>query len=145
MFRAVLQSVVVVVVLAGVAATEVEAQSINSAPRTSPGDARVSAGASLSNVSLRNAIAPIVSAGVEPTAVASQSAARVQPQRSKSPWRRVAGAAVGGVGGFFGGLFLGAAIEGDGCHCDDPGLKGAIIGAPIGAVAGGILGGLYLF
>jgi hypothetical protein len=40
---------------------------------------------------------------------------------------------------------MGAWIEGDRCHCDDPGLKGALIGAPIGAVAGGILGGLYLF
>jgi hypothetical protein len=28
--------------------------------------------------------------------------------------------------------------------CDDPGLKGFIIGAPVGAVVGGILGGLYL-
>jgi hypothetical protein len=31
-------------------------------------------------------------------------------------------------------------IEGDGCKCDDPGLKGALIGAPIGAIAGGIVG-----
>jgi hypothetical protein len=43
------------------------------------------------------------------------------------------------------GGYLGAAIEGDRCHCDDPGLKGALIGAPIGAVAGGILGARYLF
>jgi hypothetical protein len=57
----------------------------------------------------------------------------------------VLGAVVGGVGGFFGGLFLGAAIEGDGCNCDDPGLKGALIGAPVGAGAGAILGYKFLF
>lgn len=59
--------------------------------------------------------------------------------------QRILGAAVGAAGGFFAGGYTGAWIEGDGCHCDDPGLKGALIGAPIGAVAGGILGGLYLF
>ena len=29
-------------------------------------------------------------------------------------------------------------IEGDGCNCDDPGLKGALIGAPIGAAVGAL-------
>jgi hypothetical protein len=66
-------------------------------------------------------------------------------KRKRSVGRIVAGAAIGAVGGFFGGGFLGAAIEGDRCNCDDPGLLGAIIGAPIGAVAGGILGGKFLF
>jgi len=33
----------------------------------------------------------------------------------------------------------------DRCHCDDPGLMGALIGAPIGTVVGGILGGFFLF
>jgi len=42
-------------------------------------------------------------------------------------------AAAAGVGGFFGGGFLGAAIEGNRCDCDDPGLLGFLIGAPIGA------------
>ena len=59
--------------------------------------------------------------------------------------RKVFGALVGAAGGFFAGGYLGATIEGDRCHCDDPGLKGAVIGAPIGAVAGGILGSRYLF
>jgi hypothetical protein len=59
--------------------------------------------------------------------------------------RKVFGAIVGAAGGFFVGGYLGASIEGDRCHCDDPGLKGAVIGAPIGAVAGGILGWRYLF
>ena len=47
--------------------------------------------------------------------------------------------------GFFAGGYIGAWIEGDRCHCDDPGLKGVLIGAPIGAVIGGILGERYLF
>ena len=41
------------------------------------------------------------------------------------------------------GAQLGAFIEGDRCHCDDPGLKGALIGAPVGAVTGGILGAKF--
>jgi hypothetical protein len=59
--------------------------------------------------------------------------------------RIILGAAVGATAGFFGGGYLGAAIDGDCGGCDDPGLKGALIGAPIGAVAGGILGGKFLF
>jgi hypothetical protein len=66
-------------------------------------------------------------------------------QRRRGPGRIVAGAAVGAVGGFFAGGYLGAAIDGDCGGCDDPGLKGALIGAPIGALAGGILGGKFLF
>jgi hypothetical protein len=34
-------------------------------------------------------------------------------------------------------------IEGNDCRCNDPGLRGAMIGAPIGMVAGGILGAFY--
>jgi hypothetical protein len=37
------------------------------------------------------------------------------------------------------GAEIGARLEGD-CHCDDPGLKGALIGMPIGAVTGVALG-----
>jgi len=66
-------------------------------------------------------------------------------QSPRGPVRKVFGALVGAAGGFFAGGYLGAAIEGDRCNCDDPGLKGALIGAPIGAVAGGILGSRYLF
>ena len=61
-------------------------------------------------------------------------------QRERSIGWKITGAAIGAVGGFFGGGYLGAAIEGDSCHCDDPGLMGALIGAPIGAVVGGIVG-----
>ena len=59
--------------------------------------------------------------------------------RERSWGWKVAGGAIGAVGGFFAGGYLGAALEPD-CHCDDPGLKGALIGAPIGAVAGAIVG-----
>ena len=62
--------------------------------------------------------------------------------RKRSVGRKVLGVAIGAAAGFFAGGYLGAAIEGDRCHCDDPGLKGALIGAPLGAVTGGIVGGL---
>ena len=65
--------------------------------------------------------------------------------RARSKKRIVTGAIVGGVGGFFAGGFLGAHIEGDRCNCDDPGVRGFLIGAPIGAVAGGIAGARFLF
>lgn len=61
-------------------------------------------------------------------------------QRDRSTTRKIVGAAIGGVGGFFGGGFLGAAIEGDRCNCDDPGFVGFLIGAPVGAAAGAIVG-----
>jgi hypothetical protein len=65
------------------------------------------------------------------------------PARSKK--RIIAGAIAGGVGGFFGGGFLGAHIDGDRCSCDDPGVRGFLIGAPIGAVVGSLLGAKFLF
>ena len=68
-----------------------------------------------------------------------------QASRERSTRRKVFGAIVGGVGGFFGGMFLGAAIEGDRCNCDDPGLLGALIGGPVGGIAGGVLGYKFLF
>ena len=60
--------------------------------------------------------------------------------KGQSVGRKVLGGVVGAVGGFFLGGTLGAAIEGNSCACDDPGLKGWLIGAPVGAVAGGIVG-----
>jgi hypothetical protein len=63
----------------------------------------------------------------------------------RSAGKRVLDAIVGGPAGFFAGGYIGAWIEGDQCHCADPGLKGALIGAPVGGVTGGILGGLFLF
>jgi hypothetical protein len=64
---------------------------------------------------------------------------------ARSTKRIIAGAIAGGVGGFFAGGFLGAHIEGDRCNCDDPGVRGFLIGAPIGAVAGSFLGAKFLF
>lgn len=67
------------------------------------------------------------------------SRARVPPQptlaprgtRSRSIGRKVIAGVLGGVGGFFVGGMVGAAIEGNSCACDDPGLTGVVIGAPI--------------
>jgi hypothetical protein len=64
---------------------------------------------------------------------------------ARSKKRVIAGAIIGGVGGFFAGGFLGAHIEGDRCNCDDPGVRGFLIGAPIGAVAASIVGAKFLF
>ena len=72
-------------------------------------------------------------------------AATQQGGRRRSKKRIIAGAIVGSVGGFFAGGFLGAHIEGDRCDCDDPGVRGFLIGAPIGALAGGIFGARFLF
>jgi len=47
--------------------------------------------------------------------------------------------ALAGFGGFFAGGYLGAAIEGDRCNCDDPGLVGALIGMPVGAASAAIV------
>lgn len=49
--------------------------------------------------------------------------------------------ALGALGGFVVGGFAGAAIENSTtpCGCDDPGLRGFMIGAPVGGVAGGLL------
>lgn len=62
------------------------------------------------------------------------------PRKQASIWSKVLFGVLGGVGGFYAGAFLGAAIEGDSCRCDDPGLKGALIGAPIGALVGASVG-----
>jgi hypothetical protein len=63
--------------------------------------------------------------------------------RKRSVGRRILGGAIGATAGLFAGGYLGTVIEGDSCHCDDPGLKGALIGAPVGMVTGGILGALF--
>ena len=62
------------------------------------------------------------------------------PPKRRSAGRKIGFGILGAAGGFVGGAYLGAAIEGDSCNCDDPGLGGAIIGAPIGAILGAIAG-----
>lgn len=65
-----------------------------------------------------------------------------QRASAASTGQRILWTSLGATGGFFAGGYLGAWIENsvDPCHCDDPGLKGALIGIPIGAIAGGITG-----
>lgn len=65
------------------------------------------------------------------------------PQRRRSPVRVAAGVVIGGAAGFFAGGFVGYKIERTfaDCKCDDPGLKGLVIGAPVGAILGAIIGG----
>jgi hypothetical protein len=60
------------------------------------------------------------------------------PRREMSTGKRILWTSVAGLGGFFAGGFLGAAIEGDSCNCDDPGFKGFLIGVPIGTAAAAI-------
>src|SRR5688572_33042345 len=55
-------------------------------------------------------------------------AQRSQLPRRRSVGRRILGGALGAVGGFFAGGYIGAKIDGP-CDCDDPGFKGALIGA----------------
>ena len=77
-----------------------------------------------------------------PREISARAASRVQQaQRGKKEQvaRSVLGAVVGAVGGFFGGGFVGSKLE-PSCRCDDPGLRGFLIGAPIGAVAGALVG-----
>ena len=104
------------------------------------------------NVNLDTVTVLAVNGGRPPTRPTIRSDQFLQAPRSnrsgareRSKKRIVAGAIAGAVGGFFAGGFLGAHIEGDRCDCDDPGVRGFLIGAPIGAVAGAIAGGKFLF
>ena len=91
----------------------------------------------------RSAVGSFAAPEITRTGSSVQGSARSAPQNRKpSTARKIVGAAVGAFGGFFLGGYTGAAIEGDSCNCDDPGLKGFLIGAPIGAIAGGIFGAL---
>ena len=60
---------------------------------------------------------------------ATASATRSFQRGAKFEALKAVGAIVGMMGGFYLGGKLGAAIEGDGCRCDDPGLRGFLIGA----------------
>jgi hypothetical protein len=78
-------------------------------------------------------------AQAEPAAMKS----RVQSAPSRDGGilaRKIVFASILGFAGFIGGGKIGAQIDGDCGGCDDPGLKGALIGAPIGATMGAIVG-----
>ena len=67
------------------------------------------------------------------------------PREPRGVGKRILGGLVGGTAGFFAGGYAGAAIDGDCGGCDDPGLKGALIGMPIGAAIGAWAGQRWLF
>jgi hypothetical protein len=83
---------------------------------------------------LRSAPGPVLKSGQPGGKVVGHFAG---PSRQKPD--RALVVALGVVGGLVGGAYIGARIEGTGCQCDDPGLKGAMIGVPVGAIAGGVL------
>ena len=72
------------------------------------------------------------------TEKASASRPLVRQSGKMGTGQRVAWTALAGLGGFFAGAYIGAAIEGDRCNCDDPGFQGALIGMPIGTAAAAI-------
>ena len=99
----------------------------------------------LGSADLDRAIQSLPQQSIVTVAPLQRAASRpARRQDSRGPGRIIAGAAVGALAGFFAGGYIGAGLEPD-CNCDDPGLKGFLIGAPTGAVVGGILGGKFLF
>ena len=76
---------------------------------------------------------------VRETPAQPEERATVKQQKRMGTGTRALIIAGSAVGGFFAGGILGHWIENKyaPCGCDDPGLKGAVIGAPIGAIAGG--------
>ena len=69
----------------------------------------------------------------------SASIQPVAPPRTYNVGQRIVAAVAMGFAGFWLGGKLGAVLEGN-CRCDDPGMRGFLIGAPIGATAGAIAG-----
>lgn len=109
------------------------------------GELREAGSESLLAQAIRLTPPPVPARDIEQHVGNDQPQARQGTQGRRTPAKRILGAAVGAVGGLFIGGYTGAWIEGDRCHCDDPGLMGALIGAPVGMTVGGVLGALYLF
>ena len=63
---------------------------------------------------------------------------RVARERMSIP-KRIVLTAVAGFGGLYAGGIIGARIDGECGGCDDPGMKGALIGMPIGAASAAIV------
>ena len=92
------------------------------------------------NVDARTFRASIAAVRFDTASAAKPSASASVLQRSDKmgTGQRIVWTSLAGLGGFFAGAYLGAAIEGDRCQCDDPGLQGALIGMPIGTAAAAI-------
>lgn len=89
-------------------------------------------------VVFRNSIASVRFDGAPARETHTATPPAVQGEKKMSKGWRALWTAAAGFGGFYAGGVIGARIEG-GCNgCDDPGLKGAIIGAPIGAATAAI-------
>ena len=71
-------------------------------------------------------------------ALGTPSAVTRVPRREMGTGKRVLWTSIAGLGGFFAGGYIGAAIDGDCGGCDDPGFKGFLIGLPIGTAAAAI-------
>ena len=100
---------------------------------------------------------PETVAGVDPVETIGET---VSPQMLNPPLRRaspplprsragktarqIGAAVIGSIGGMMVGGRVGAALEGKSCACDDPGLKGFLVGAPVGMAIGAVLGVLAI-
>ena len=116
----------------------------------------VAASVATATVPVSDAVTNPISRSI-PRVTAEISAAAPQPALpAPARWARppqrgagkiAAGAVLGAVAGIFAGGFVGYKLErafGD-CRCDDPGIRGVLVGVPVGALVGGIVGGKFLF
>ena len=104
---------------------------------TTPGNTTIKA-------SIEGVTRTAAAAEVRPAPSLPHAATSAPVPRRRSAGKIIAGVLIGGTVGLFAGGYTGIAIENkfNPCHCDDPGLMGALIGAPIGAVVGALAGGL---
>lgn len=93
--------------------------------------------AGVSSTALRQSIRS-VRFDAAPPAIDRQTKTVLMGASGRHLTRRGLQTALAAIAGLYAGGYFGASIEGDRCRCDDPGLKGFLIGAPIGAVSAGI-------